>query len=330
MSSVQEVQITHSEPVLQHVETGNLPEDDCDCESCRANQVCCETCCSWFIPAWGGQIFCSEECEVPLCSLCELEYGFLDGEQPNTRGMHLCAGCYWDEEAEYRRARAAARAPAPSLEQEENSEDDDHTNRRPEDYSSEDEDAEQPAEEQAPTKSAQVSQCDICKKNPVFSYAFNAHGAVHYCAPCHSTVEITNYLPYPDCERCGEEKGNNEAQFSEWEGKYLCYCCLFAVEPPCCVCDDEPATLFEHDKHLCADCYWDEEEKWRNTPEEEEVQYIFPGEPEYNGSHEEECSEEEITKEEEKEEQNYREMVKFNSFINKVRSHLKKKMPKNP
>ncbi len=326
MSSVNEVQITHSEFVLQNVESNTPPEDDCDCESCRDQQVCCETCCKMFIPAWGTQIFCSEDCEVPLCQLCEMELGFLKGDQPNTRGLHLCAGCYWDEEAEYRRARAAARAPAFTVEQEEDSEDDDHTNRHPEDYSSEGEDAEQPAEEQAPTKSAEVSLCDICKKNPVFSYAYNAHGAVHYCASCHAEGNIADYLPYPDCNRCGEGKGNHTAQFSEWEGKYLCYYCLYAVEPLCCVCDSEPATLFEHDKHLCADCYWDEEEKWRNTSEEEEVQYIFPGEPGYDGSHHEGHYSEEETKEE-MAEKDYRDMVKFNSLLNKARSHLKQTIP---
>ena len=51
--------------------------------------------------------------------------------------------------------------------------------------------------------------------------------------------------------------------------------------------------------HLCADCYWDAEEEWRHrrvearwAASEEEVQYIFPGEPEYDDSHEEEYSEE--------------------------------------
>ncbi len=107
--------------------------------------------------------------------------------------------------------------------------------------------------------------CDICKENPAFSNAWNSYGAVHYCLPCHSTVDITDYLPCPDCALCGEEKGNRTGQFSVWEGKPLCYSCHYDVEPACFVCQDEAATLEEDDKHLCSHCYWYEEDKWRGV-----------------------------------------------------------------
>ncbi len=104
----------------------------------------------------------------------------------------------------------------------------------------------------------------------MFSKAFNAHGSLQYCIPCHSTVDITDYLPYPDCERCGEEKGNQTAEFSEWKGKHLCYSCHYAVEPPCFVCHDEAATLHEDDKLLCSHCYWYEEDQWRGVAVDED------------------------------------------------------------
>lgn len=70
--------------------------------------VTCLTCSDKFVPEVTGQSFCSEECYVPPCSICHDELAFLNGDQPNTRGMPLCAGCYWDAEEEMRYQRAQA------------------------------------------------------------------------------------------------------------------------------------------------------------------------------------------------------------------------------
>ena len=56
----------------------------------------CLNCSDKFIPEVAGQSFCSEECYIPPCSICHDELAFLDGDQPKTIGMPLCACCYWE------------------------------------------------------------------------------------------------------------------------------------------------------------------------------------------------------------------------------------------
>lgn len=72
----------------------------------------CLSCSLKFVLEVAGQSFCSEECYVPPCSYCHHGLGSLAGDNSMTRGLHLCADCYWDAEEEWRYQRASARSKA--------------------------------------------------------------------------------------------------------------------------------------------------------------------------------------------------------------------------
>lgn len=69
----------------------------------------CMSCSEKFIPEVAGQLFCSEDCYCPPCSICNHDIGLLEGDNEMTSGLHLCAGCYWDAEEIWRHQRAKAR-----------------------------------------------------------------------------------------------------------------------------------------------------------------------------------------------------------------------------
>jgi hypothetical protein len=202
----------------------------------------CLTCSELFVPEVAGQSFCSEECYVPPCSICSMDYGFLPGDVPSTRGLHLCAGCYWDADWEWKHRSAEAERTAPEGEVQyifpgEPEYDDSHE----EEYSEEDSQADYP-----PTKKEMLESGGVPNRR-------------------HIKTETHRQTPEPPSSSNAAAGGH---VYTEEDEEY----------------------------------FWDP----------------FEDKPTYR---------EEIT--EEIEEENYREMLKFHSFINKVRSHLKK-MPKNP
>ncbi len=74
----------------------------------------CVNCAEPFIPSVEGQQFCSKKCYIPPCSACNEELAFLNGDQPKTLGMPLCAGCYWEAEEDLRKERVLASKNAAS------------------------------------------------------------------------------------------------------------------------------------------------------------------------------------------------------------------------
>jgi hypothetical protein len=76
-------------------------ESFCSKECYTAHRmVPCLSCSKTFVPEVAGQSFCSEECYIPPCSFCN-ELAFKNGDQPKTKGIPLCACCYWEAEQEW-------------------------------------------------------------------------------------------------------------------------------------------------------------------------------------------------------------------------------------
>lgn len=65
----------------------------------------CLTCSEPFIREVDGQLFCSQECYCPPCSICTTDLGTTKGNNPLVYGKYLCAGCYWEVEEEWRHRR---------------------------------------------------------------------------------------------------------------------------------------------------------------------------------------------------------------------------------
>ncbi len=68
----------------------------------------CLSCSEKFVPEVAGQSFCSEECYVPPCSICQHDLGLLPGDNAMVFGLHLCASCYWDADWEWKHRHARA------------------------------------------------------------------------------------------------------------------------------------------------------------------------------------------------------------------------------